>query len=143
MQVYVNAPGRRALLDQRTLAALPSLRAAGATTLDWRAPLQRPLWAEYWPGRSQRWDALAVARDDTATVLGRKWLGVAETPELTKLHTNKKLATSEEQWKKVLPVAARDFGLDGKKVPHAGRAYLRGGTYEELEAATGERRQDV
>src|SRR4051812_3262722 len=97
MQLYVNAPDRRALLDKATLAALPSLSAAGATTLDWRSPLQHPLfatdhpfheyrdgkvfdavgrpdlrgkWAEYWPGRSQRWDALAVACDDTGTVLG-------------------------------------------------------------------------
>jgi hypothetical protein len=241
MQLYVNAPDRRSQLDKATLAALPTLRAAGATTLDWRAPLQHPLfatdhpfheyrdgkvfdavgrpdlrgkWAEYWPGRSQRWDALAVARDDAGTVLGpvlveaksypgefrpksggtraegdrlklierrlretREWLGVPETPELAKLwlgplyqsanrfatlrffgsfcdppadtwllnlyfvndttHTNKKLATSQEQWEKELPGAERDLGLEGKEVRHSGRAYVRGGTYDELVAATG------
>jgi len=43
MQLYVNAPDRRVLLDQAALTALPSLQAAGATTLDWRSPLQHPL----------------------------------------------------------------------------------------------------
>jgi hypothetical protein len=241
MQLYVNAPDRRALLDETTLAALPSLRAAGATTLDWRSPLQHPLfvtdhpfheyrdgkvldavgrpdlrakWAEYWPGRSQRWDALAVARDDTGTILGpvlveaksypgefrpksggtraegdrlalierrlhetREWLAVAETPELTKLwlgplyqsanrfaalrffrsfcdppadawllnlyfindttHINEKLATPQEQWEKELPGAEHDLGFAGLEVPHSGRAYVEGGTYDELVAATG------
>ncbi len=43
MQLYVNSPERRALLDQATLDSLPSLEAAGASLLDWRSPLQWPL----------------------------------------------------------------------------------------------------
>jgi hypothetical protein len=97
MQLYVNAPDRRAVLDEKMLTALPSLEGAGTTTLSWRSPLQQPLfatdhpfheyrdgkvfdavgrpdlrakWAEYWPGRSQRWDGLAVARDASGAVVG-------------------------------------------------------------------------
>ena len=240
MQLYVNAPERRAVLYQATLAALPSLRAAGAATLDWRSPLQQPRfandhpfheyrdgkvfdaigrpdlrakWAEYWPGRSQRWDALALARDASGAPLGpvlveaksypgefrassggtraagarlklierrlretRTWLEVAETPELAELwlgplyqsanrfatlcffrsfcappvnawllnlyfvndttHTNNKLATSQEQWEHELPGAECALGLEGKRMPHSGRAYAQAGTYEELVAAT-------
>jgi hypothetical protein len=241
MQLYVNAPERREQLDRATLEALPSLRDAGARALDWRSPLQRPLfatdhafheyrdgkvfdaigrpdlrgkWAKYWPGGSQKWDALAIARDASGAALGpvlveaksypgelapksgrtraegdrlelierrlretREWLGVAETPALAKqwlgplyqsgnrfatlrffrsfcdppgdawllnlyfvndtTHTNKKLATSRQQWEEELPGAERSLGLEGKDVPHSGRAFLDAGTYEELVAATG------
>lgn len=45
MQLYVNAPDRRAVLDDRVLTALPSLEAAGTTALSWRSPLRHPLLA--------------------------------------------------------------------------------------------------
>jgi hypothetical protein len=241
MQLYVNAPDRRAVLDEKMLTALPSLEGAGTTTLSWRSPLQQPLfatdhpfheyrdgkvfdavgrpdlrakWAEYWPGRSQRWDGLAVARDASGAVVGpvlveaksylaefrptsggtraegdrlelierrlretRKWLEVAETSDVARrwlgplyqsanrfatlcffrsfcdppvdawllnlyfvndtTHSNEKLATSQQQWENELPGAERDLGLEGKHVPHSGRAYAEAGTYDELLAATG------
>jgi hypothetical protein len=177
-------------------------------------PDLREVWTSYWPGRSQRWDAVAIARDASGAAVGpvlvegksypgefrptsggtraegdrlrlierrlretRKWLGVAETPELATLwlgplyqsanrfatlcffrsscdppaeawllnlyfvndttHTNSRLATSQEQWENELPCVERDLGLEGKEVPHSGRAYVEAGTYEELVAATG------
>jgi hypothetical protein len=97
MQLYVNAPDRRAVLDEKMVTAQPSLGAAGSTCLSWRSPLHQSLvatdhrfheyrdgkvfeaigrpdlrakWAEYWPGRSQRWDGLAMARDASGAVVG-------------------------------------------------------------------------
>jgi hypothetical protein len=52
-------------------------------------------------------------------------------------HSNEKLATSQQQWENELPGAERDLGLEGKHVPHSGRAYAEAGTYDELLAATG------
>lgn len=52
-------------------------------------------------------------------------------------HSNEKLATSQPQWENDLPGAERDLGLEGKHVPHSGRAYAEAGTYDELLAATG------
>lgn len=90
IQLYVNEPTCGAELDAAALKHLPGLRDAGATTLSWRSPLLEPLfstdhpfheyrdgkvldalglsrlrpdWKKYWPQRSQKWDALAMALD--------------------------------------------------------------------------------
>lgn len=52
-------------------------------------------------------------------------------------HTGPKLVTSEQQWTKELSEAERALGLEDNEVPHSGRVFLEGGTYEELVAATG------
>jgi hypothetical protein len=52
-------------------------------------------------------------------------------------HSNEKLATSQQQWENEWPGAERDLGLEGKHVPHSGRAYAEAGTYDELLAGTG------
>jgi hypothetical protein len=71
MQLYVNAPDRRAVLDEKMLTALPSLEAAGTTTLSWRSPLQQPLFAADNPlsrvPRRQGLDALTCARSGLST----------------------------------------------------------------------------
>lgn len=97
IQLYVNSPERRKVLDEKVLTALPTLRAAGATRFDWRSPLLLPVlpgdhpfheyrdgkvldaiarsdlrekWRDYWPNRSQKWDALAMAYDGGDGVVG-------------------------------------------------------------------------
>jgi hypothetical protein len=97
IQLHVNSPERRQVLDASVLEALPTLRAAGAKRLDWRSPLQEPffasdhplheyrdgkvldaiersdlrsVWSSYWPGRSQKRDAVAIARDSGGANLG-------------------------------------------------------------------------
>lgn len=97
IQLYVNSPERRKLLDEKVLAAVPTLGAAGASRFDWRSPLLVPVlpgdhpfheyrdgkvfdamgmsglrerWRDYWPSRSQKWDALAVAYGGGDGVVG-------------------------------------------------------------------------
>lgn len=77
MQLYVNAPDRRAVLDQATLAALPSLRAAGAATLAWRSPLQQPRFANDHPFHEYRDGKVfdAIGRPDLRTKWAEYWPG--------------------------------------------------------------------
>src|SRR3954471_12722156 len=97
MQLYVNAPARRAELDAAVLDALPTLKAAGAVAVQWHSPLHQPLFAddkpfheyrdgkmlraigheelrrtlrEYWPTRGPVWDGIALGRGADGTVIG-------------------------------------------------------------------------
>lgn len=90
MQLYVNAPDRRAVLDEKMLTALPSLEAARATTLRCSSrclPLTMPFTSTATARSSTPLDALACARsgpsigqDARSDEMGSLWPATLPAP---------------------------------------------------------------